>query len=80
MPGDNYYSSARHRAWRQKVLRRAKYLCQECARFGLRTPATVAHHLLPVEEYPDKRYDLTNGAALCNACHNKAHPEKLAHD
>ena len=70
------YHRARHRAWREKVLRRAKYLCEECARYGRRTPATVAHHIKHADAYPELRYDVSNGRALCAACHNKYHPEK----
>lgn len=76
MPSDPHYWSARHRAWRAAVLRRAKYLCQECARYGKRVPATHAHHIMPREIYPEKQYDTSNGMALCHACHNAAHPEK----
>ena len=54
------YHQRRHKIWREKVLRQAGYLCQECARY----------------EFPELRYDLKNGRALCAACHNKAHPEK----
>lgn len=32
------YHRAKHRAWREKVLRRAGYLCEECARYGRRCP------------------------------------------
>lgn len=76
MPGEAYYSGSRHRAWRAAVLRRAKYLCQDCARYGRRTPATHAHHIMPRELYPEKQYEISNGMALCHACHNTAHPEK----
>jgi 5-methylcytosine-specific restriction endonuclease McrA len=70
------YHRARYLAWREKVLRRAGYLCEECARYGRNTPATVAHHVKHADEYPELRYDLNNGRALCAACHNAAHPEK----
>ena len=72
----DYYQSKRHRDWRQKVLRRAGYLCEECARYGRKTPATVAHHIKTVEEYPELKTVVSNGRALCAACHNKYHPEK----
>lgn len=82
LPHDNYYSNARHREWREKVLRRAGYLCEECKRYG-RTDkkgspvrATTAHHIKHREDYPELQYDVRNGQALCEACHNKAHPEK----
>lgn len=70
------YHAARHRAWREKVLRKAGYLCEECARYGRRTPATVAHHVKHADAFPELRYLVSNGRALCAACHNKAHPEK----
>lgn len=70
------YHSAKHRAWRKIVLRKAKYLCEECARYGRRTLATVAHHVKHADAYPELRYDPANGRALCAQCHNKYHPEK----
>lgn len=73
---EEFYHQKRHKAWREKVLRRAGYLCQECARYGRRTPATVAHHIKHADAFPELRYDVTNGRALCAACHNKEHPEK----
>lgn len=82
MAGQQYYSMAKHRAWREKVLKRAGYLCEECKRYGRRdrdglpVAAKIAHHIMPREEYPELQYRLDNGRALCEACHNKAHPEK----
>jgi len=37
----NYYTSKRHRDWRKKVLRAAKYKCVECARYGINRTATM---------------------------------------
>ena len=77
-----HYNSARHKAWAEKVLRRAGYLCEECKRYGrldangLPVRATTAHHIKHRDEYPELQYDVTNGRALCERCHNKAHPEK----
>ena len=71
------YHSAKHKAWREKVLRRAGYLCEECARYGRTTPATVAHHVKHADAYPELRFDVRNGRALCSACHNRYHPEKV---
>ena len=70
------YHEKRHLDWREKVLRRAGYLCQECARYGRVTPATVAHHIKPREFYPELELSVQNGRALCAKCHNLAHPEK----
>ena len=82
MRRDPFYGTAKYKAWREKVLRRAGYLCEECKRYGrtdengLPVAATTAHHIKHVDECPELRYDVTNGRALCAACHNKAHPEK----
>lgn len=82
MAHDPYYDTGRHRAWREKVLRRAGYLCEECRRYG-RTDAdgnpiraTTAHHIKHRDEYPELQYRVDNGQALCAKCHAKAHPEK----
>ena len=51
MPNDPYYQTAKHKAWKEKVLRRAGYLCEECRRYGrlgrdgLPVRATTAHHI-----------------------------------
>lgn len=82
MPGDPYYSDPKHRRWRQAVLARAGYLCEECRRYGrldkngLPVAATIAHHIKHRDEYPELQYRVDNGRALCEKCHNKAHPEK----
>lgn len=76
MPNDSHYTGKRHRQWREKVLRRDKYLCQECARYGKRTAASVADHILERKDYPELQYVVSNGRALCASCHNKRHPEK----
>lgn len=82
MPNEKYYHRKRHLEWAEKVLRRAGYLCEECRRYGrldkngLPVRATTAHHIKPRELYPELQYDLKNGRALCEKCHNKAHPEK----
>ena len=74
MPSDPHYWSAKHRAWRKSVLRRDKYLCQECLRYGRKTPAEQAHHKKPRRDYPDLQYDVSNGVALCTKCHDKIEP------
>ncbi len=82
MPHDTHYNSAKHKEWRRKVIRKAHGLCEECRRYGrldkdgLPVKATTAHHIKHRDEFPELQYDLNNGQALCEACHNKKHPEK----
>ncbi len=59
-----WYHTPAHRKWRKLVLQRDK-VCQCCKR----KPATEAHHLKPLEEYPDLALDLNNGQGLCWSCH-----------
>ena len=61
---------------RKAVLRRDKYLCVECKRYGRLTQATTVHHINHYDEYPELALEPSNLKSLCNACHNKAHPEK----
>ena len=82
MATDRYYDSAKHKRWRDAVLRRAGYLCEECRRYGrldkdgLPVRATTAHHIKHRDEFPELQTDVSNGRALCTACHNRQHPEK----
>lgn len=71
MPNDPYLYTAKHKRWRAAVLRRAKFLCEECARYGRRTEAQHAHHIKPRKAYPDLATVVSNGRALCAACHAK---------
>ena len=50
---EDFYKLGRHKAWREKVLKRDKYLCQECLRYGRKTEATIAHHIKHADEYPE---------------------------
>jgi 5-methylcytosine-specific restriction endonuclease McrA len=67
------------KAWEKKraaILRRDKYLCQECKKYGRTTQAVTVHHIQHLEDRPDLALENTNLVSLCQKCHNKAHPEK----
>lgn len=59
-----WYHTPAHRRWRKLVLQRDK-ICQMCKR----VPATEAHHIKPLEEWPAMALDLDNGQGLCWKCH-----------
>lgn len=70
------YTSERWKKKRQKILRRDNYQCQECKRYGRNKQAIIVHHIKHVDEYPELAYIDSNLQSLCEACHNKMHPEK----
>ena len=70
------YNDSRYKAARAACLARAGNKCEECRRYGRSTDATTAHHMKPVEQYPELAFDASNLRALCEGCHNKEHPEK----
>ena len=67
------------KAWKKKrarILRRDKYQCQYCKRYGKRTEATDVHHIKHYSDFPELGLVDSNLISLCHACHNKQHPEK----
>ena len=72
----NFYKSTRWKKKRRAILRRDKYICQECARYGRKVERREVHHIKFLEEFPELAFDNDNLISLCHACHNKKHPEK----
>ena len=67
------------KAWRKKreyILRRDKYQCQYCKRYGIRREATEVHHIKHYADHPELGLTDSNLVSLCHSCHNKQHPEK----
>jgi 5-methylcytosine-specific restriction endonuclease McrA len=79
---EEFYKSARWLHKREQILRRDKYLCTECRRYGRRdrdglpVQAVTVHHIEPLELAPERKLDDKNLQSLCKACHNRKHPEK----
>lgn len=71
-----FYNSAAWKRLRLLALQRDHYLCQPCLRRGVLTPADDVHHIEPIEKAPDRALDLDNVESICDACHNREHPEK----
>ncbi len=76
MPSDNYLKDKRYKQVRAKALRRDKYLCQRCKRYGKKVSADTTHHVYPVEFYPEYRFSLWNLISLCSKCHDRMHVRK----
>lgn len=67
--GEN--DTLRHRReyknWRTSVYERDDYTCQCC---GTRGGKLNAHHINQFADYPDLRYEISNGITLCVNCHD----------
>ena len=65
--------------WRKKskdILKRDKFRCQYCKRYGKIREAVLVHHIKHLEEFPELAYNNENLISLCLECHNKEHPER----
>ena len=75
------YGSRRYKEWRQNVFKRDGYQCQWCGAkngFG-RAVYLEAHHEKEWADYPELRFEVSNGITLCKDCHNttkKGRPQK----
>ncbi|HEM3451962.1 TPA: HNH endonuclease [Streptococcus suis] len=59
--------------FRDKMMRKSDYLCQESLRYGLSVSAEMVHHIFPVSEYPELEFVEWNCLALTNRKHNTFH-------
>lgn len=58
--------SSEYFVWRRHVFERDGYTCQKCSKTN-----TYLHadHIKSFSEYPDLRFEVSNGLTLCMACH-----------
>lgn len=56
--------------WAQDVKKRDHYTCYICGRKGV---ALHSHHLNAWADYPEQRYDVSNGVTLCTFHHEDFH-------
>lgn len=57
--------SVNYHKWRNSVLERDKFTCQECGK----NECLHCHHIIPWKDREDLRFDVNNGKTLCQACH-----------
>lgn len=60
-----------YRKWREAVLKRDGYRCQKCE--GVTN--LEVHHIKPFADFPESRFDISNGVTLCRKCHRRLHKE-----
>jgi len=59
-----------HHKWVNAVISRDKATCQHCGAKGVELHA---HHIKPYRDYPELRFDVSNGLTLCYSCHWNLH-------
>lgn len=69
----NFYKTTKWIKKRNVILRRDKYECRECKRYGKTTLATTVHHCNPLQERPDLRLNSNNLISVCGKCHGTFH-------
>jgi 5-methylcytosine-specific restriction enzyme A len=70
--GRNKYN-VKHKRWREAVLKRDNYTCRYCNKnkdTNKNIKITV-DHIRPFALFPELRWELSNGQALCKECHRK---------
>ncbi len=64
-----HWMSKKYKAWRASVIHRDGKKCRRCGKVNLRGRMLQVHHVVPVSERPERRYQLSNGEVLCLPCH-----------
>lgn len=61
-------ATSEYKNWRKSVFTRDNYTCQNCFKRG---GELHANHIKSYRDYPDLRFDVSNGNTLCKKCHLK---------
>lgn len=67
------YKDKRWKFKREQILKRDKYLCRECRKYGKNIDADTVHHINPAETFTQYIFKEWNLISLCRTCHGKMH-------
>ncbi len=68
-----FYHSREWKLFREQILIRDNYLCQECLKENIITQAGIVHHIVEVRHDYHKRLIKDNCMSICKNCHNSIH-------
>jgi hypothetical protein len=57
-------------SWRSGIFKRDRFTCQKCHQVGGKLNA---HHIKSWADFPELRFDMSNGVTLCVNCHKEIH-------
>lgn len=66
----DFYKTDEWEITRGLALARDHYQCVMCRWKGIKRPAEMVHHIVPIKKDWSKRLELDNLISLCNECHN----------
>ena len=74
---ESFYKSTTWQKCREAAINRDHYLCQDCLKKGMITPAIEVHHIKPITPEnindPMITLNLDNLVSLCKECHKARH-------
>lgn len=71
--GESFYKSKRWKRLRGRILSRDGYQCQEAKRYGKMVAANTVHHVFPLADWPQYKWEPWNLISLSNEAHNQMH-------
>lgn len=66
-------SASKWRRFKYQIKQRDNFICQIC---GARGDKLAAHHLKSWRDFPELRFENSNGVTLCDSCHKQVHQIK----
>ena len=70
--GNGGRGSINDKEWKRLVFEKDGYMCQEC----FSNNNLHAHHVKNWNDYPELRFEISNGLTLCEKCHMTFHGKK----
>jgi 5-methylcytosine-specific restriction endonuclease McrA len=70
----------KRKSWRQKILDRDNFTCQECKLQDETGALLDCHHIIPqriLNNNDSRFFDINNGICLCKKCHKKTYNHEL---
>jgi len=68
---DTCRDSSKYQTCKKTVHERDSYTCQHCGKLGLVGKDCHVHHIKDWDNFPELRYEISNGLTLCMSCHMK---------